>query len=71
MNNTDVAGKLAIIGEDIPAELRHKVLQMHTEMEKCKAILRHHLEDNMETNSNVLVHCLNHCLNSTKNARCV
>ena len=33
------------IGDDMPAELCQKVLDMRKEMEECKAVLRQHLED--------------------------
>ena len=83
VDNTDVAGKQAMIGmaelgvtvinnlgADIPAELIQKVVEMHKEMEECKAVLGKHLEDSMEKSSNVSSHCLNHCLNSTERFTC-
>ena len=83
LDNTDVAGKEAMIGTaqlavtvmnnlgaDMPAELIQKVTDMRKEMEDCKAVLRQHLEDSMEKDSHVSSHCLNHCLNSSDGFTC-
>ena len=86
LDNTAVAGKQAskamistaelaktvmnALGDDMPADLRQEVLDMRKEMEECKAVLRQHVEDSMQTNSVVLTHCLNHCLSSTEGFTC-
>ena len=83
LDNTDVAGKEAMIGTaqlavtvmnnlgaDMPAELIQKVTDMRKEMEECKAVLRQHLEDSMEKDSHVSSHCLNNCLNSSEGFTC-
>ena len=78
LDNTHVAGKQAMsttaelaktvlnaLGDDMPADLRQKVLEMRKEMEECKAVLRQHVKDSTQTNSVVSSHCLNYCLSST------
>ena len=78
LDNTDVAGKEAMIGTaelaltvmnnlgaEMPPELIQNIVEMRKEMEECKAVLRQHLEDSMEKESNVSSHCLQQCLNST------
>ena len=45
------------LGDDMSADLRQKVLDMRKEMEECKAVLRQHVEDSMQTNSVVSSHC--------------
>jgi len=83
LDNTDVAGKQAMIGTvelavtvmnnlgaEMPPELIQKVVEMRKEMEECKSVLRQHLEDSMEKKSNVSSHCLQHCLNSTEGFIC-
>ena len=75
LDNTDVAGKIAMIGTaelavtvmnnlgaDMPAEFIQKVTDMRKEMEDCKAVLRQQLEDSMEKDSHVSSHCLEQSL---------
>ena len=83
LDNTDVAGKQAMVGtaqlaetvmsalgKDMPPELRERVTEMRKEMEDCKTVLRQHLEDSMHPTSFVSSHCLNHCLNPTEGYAC-
>ena len=83
LDNTDVAGKKAMIetavlaekvmhalGDAMPPELRNKVGEMRKDMELCKSVLRQHLEDSMHANSHVSSHCLNHSLSSTEGFTC-
>ena len=83
LDNTDVAGKKAMIetavlaekvmhalGDAMPPELRNKVVEMRKDMELCKSVLRQHLEDSMHANSHVSSHCLNHSLSSTEGFTC-
>ena len=54
----------------MPADLQVQVVEMRSEMEVCKKVLKQHKEDSMRTNSDVSSHCLNHCLNPTENYTC-
>ena len=60
LDNTDVEGKEAMVetgvlaekvmnalGDAMPAELRVQVVEMRSEMEVCKKVLRQHMEDSM------------------------
>ena len=83
LDNTDVAGKEAMIGTaqlavtvmnnldaEMPPDLIQKVVEMRKEMEECKSVRRQHLEDSMEKESHVSSHCLHHCLNSSEGFTC-
>ena len=83
LDNTDVAGKNAMIetavlaekvmialGDSMPPDLRGKVGELRKDMELCKSVLRQHLEDSAHSNSHVSSHCLNHGLNSTEGFSC-
>ena len=66
LDNTDVAGKQAMVetavlgatvmnalGDAMPADLRVQVVEMRSEMEVCKKVLRQHIADSIRTNSDV------------------
>ena len=81
--NTVVAGKQAMVetavlaatvmnalGDAMPADLRVQVVEMRSDLELCKKVLKQHMEGSMLTNDDVSSHCLNHCLNPTENYTC-